>query len=493
MSVASVLGKGFTFQLLLRASGEDEEHLAEITEHLVQRGILREGTDKRLEFVRDELRAEVYGSLTDTRRRLLHKKAADALEATGPADVATIFALARHFYLGKVDDRGQEYNRLAAEFAARSMSPAVARDHLERALECHRRARPLDRSGEVEIALELAVQLDRLGELKEGEALLQEILDHPERLTEVSRRQQMLIRIYLAHLVTEQGRWDEAYGLTQELIDHPDTKANPVTLIAVHRLRGEVQYYLGQYAESLTQHDAALAIARQIGDAREIALETVRRANVLGMIPGRYDEAVSDYRQATDALIALGERGEAAYALLFLGIVQSQHGRNPDGLRSLERALELAEEAHDLRRIGWSLFNLADLLQEEGEIAVAEERLHRSRAVLEKIGDRFGVAQTHIIGGKILLRKRELPEAELELLEAYRLVRELHTPADELDVVLRLAEVAFARGDLRQATSRMEELSRRGIEKIRPDLMTDFSRLDSQLRGEGGHPGSPPS
>ncbi|MCI4332032.1 MAG: AAA family ATPase [Thermoplasmata archaeon] len=492
MSVASVLGKGFTFQLLLKASGEDEEHLAEITEHLVRRGILRERGDEQFEFVRDELRAEVYGSLTDTRRRLLHKKAAEALEATGAADVATIFALARHFYLGKIDDRAQEYNRLAAEFAARSKSPAVARDHLERALECHRRARPLDRAGEAEIALELAVQLDRLGELKSAEGLLRELIRDPERLAEVGPRQQLLVRVYLAHLLTEQGRWEEVETLTTELAGLPETNAHPLAQIAVHRLRGEVRYYLGRYDESLTEHDQALALARKAGDARETALEVVRRANVLGMIPGRFEEAVHDYREATESLIALGERGEAAYALLFLGVVQSQHHQNAQGLLSLQRALALAEEAHDLRRIGWSLFNIADLLQEEGRLEEAEERNRRSRAILEKVGDRFGLAQTHIIAGKILRKKPDLAEAEIELLEAYRLVRELHTTADELDVVLRLAEVAWARGDHPQAASRVEELGRREIERVRPDLAADYLKLRTQLGGEAGHAGSPP-
>jgi tetratricopeptide (TPR) repeat protein len=491
MSVASVLGKGFTFQLLLKASGEEEERLAEITEHLVRRGILRERDDEHLEFVRDELRTEVYGSLTDTRRRLLHKKAAEALEATGAADVATVFALARHFYLGKIDDRAQEYNHLAAEFAARSMSPAVARDHLERALECHRRARPADRSGEVEIALELSVQLDRLGELNAAEALLREILARPERLTDVPARQRMLVRVYLAHLLTEEGRWEEADLLTGELLAGEEAKAAPLTRIAIHRLRGEVRYYLGRYDESLSEHDEALTLARRLGDAREIALETVRRANVLGMIPGRFEEAVNDYRAATESLIELGERGEAAYALLFLGVVQSQHRQNAEGLASLKRALALAEEAHDLRRIGWSLFNIADLLQEEGHLEEAEERNRRSRAILEKVGDRFGLAQTHIIAGKILLRKPALAEAELELLEAYRLVRELHTPADELDVVLRLAEVAYARGDRAQAKSRVDELAKREIARIRPDLATDFVELRTRLEGGDGPPDAP--
>lgn len=490
MTVASILGSSFSFGVLLRASGEEEERLAEMTERLVGRGILRERPNEELEFVRDDLRSEIYSTLTDTRRRLLHKRAGEAIEATGPADVATIYALARHFHLGKVDDRAAQYNRLAAEFAARAFTFTVARHHLEIALDSHRRAYPSDLAGELTLTLELAAALDRVGELGRAERLLTESRTREELARVATPVQRALLQISLARILTDQGRWDEAEKLSRELVGSADTRSSPETEIAAHRLRGEILYYRGDYREALADHDEALRLAREQKDEREVAMETVRRANVLGMLPDRFEEALEGYRVASRDLIRLGDNGEAAYALLFRGLVLSQHGRAEEGLAELGEALRLAELAHDARRVGWALFDIADLLGEQGEVPRALEHNRRSREILERIGDRYGVTQTMIIQGKLLLKAGDPKAAEIELLDAYRLVRELNTPADELDVVLRLGEVAFARGDLSGASARLEEVERRALRRTRPDLVQDLESLQRRLADTGGPPGA---
>ncbi|MGC2034597.1 MAG: AAA family ATPase, partial [Thermoplasmata archaeon] len=425
VTVAAVLGKEFSFPFLLRASGEPEERLAEITERLSSRGILREQPDERFEFVRDDLRLQIYSDLTETRRRLLHRRAAEALEATGTADAATIYALARHFQLGRVEDKSALYNRLAGDFAARSFTPEVARDHYARALDSLRQATPYDAEGELELMIELAIQLDRVGELQAAERCLRDVLARP-KLVQIARpTQKALLHLSLARILYDQGRMDDANHLTMELLARYDPEAGPIPLIAIHRIRGEVLYYLGLYEESLNQTDEALAIARTQHNAREIALATQRRANVLGMIPGRFPEAVAAGRLAAEELERQGDLGEAAYARMFLGVLMSQHDRVDEGLQELENAVRLAENAHDQRRIGWALFNLADLLRETGQVSEARARNGRARQILEHVGDRFGLIQSRIIEGKILLGLGEASDAEVELLEAYRLSREL--------------------------------------------------------------------
>jgi tetratricopeptide (TPR) repeat protein len=488
LTVGSVLGREFPFDLLLKASEEDEEKLTEVLEQLVRLGAMRERPNEHLEFVRDDLRVHIYAGLTETHRRVLHKKAGEALEAMGPADPATVFALARHYSLGRIEDRAELYNRFAADFAMRSMSANVARFHLERAIEAHRKARPNDHAGEIEMVLDLAVQLDRLGELKPAEKLLRDLDDAPHLMRSASPAQRAMLKIYLARILTDQGRWDEADRWTSELLGSADVAATPETRIAVHRLRGEVLYYRGEYAESLHHHDLALATARELGRRREVALETVRRANVLGMIPGRLDEAVAAYRTSVAELRQLGDDAEAAYALVYLGVVVAQHGHLDESIVALHEAVGLAERAHDMRRVGWALFNIGDVERERGNLAEAESATNRAREILEKIGDRFGLAQTYITEGKIRRDRREFVEAERPLLEAYRIVRELRVRADELEVVLRLAEIAVGRGDLATARARADQLAQEEVVRFRPDLADDYRRLLAAVREAGGPP-----
>ncbi|MCI4335592.1 MAG: AAA family ATPase [Thermoplasmata archaeon] len=487
LTVAAILGRVFPFALLLRASDEDEEALSEIVQVLVHHGILKETAAEEIEFIRGDLRDQLDATLTAAHRRLLHRRAAEALEALGVADEATVYALALHYYLGKVDGKAAEFNRTAGELAAEASAPAVARQHLERALESQRRLTPRDRVAELELTLDLAVQIDRLGELNAAETLLRTALTEIANVPEIPASHRALVQVYLARILGDEGQWAETDQLTAPLLTGTGIPEGPLTQMTVHRLRGEMFYFRGKYDESLRHHDAALELARSLRNEREIARETVRRANVLGMIPGRLDEAIEGYHIASKALLGLGDKGEASYALLYLGVVLAQHGRLAESLDQLAAAGRLAEEAHEPRRLGWALFNAADVERELGEIARASEANRRAGEILGRVGDRFGLLQTHIVEGKIRLASGDLAGAEVELLEAYRLVRELRTPADELEVILRLAELAELRGDPAAARARLEELTRGRVDRLRPDLVPDLDRLRERL---GRSPGA---
>jgi len=489
MAVASVLGSEFPFPILVKASGEDEERLAESVDRLVGRGLLLEKAGELLAFPDDRPRAEIYSQLTESRRRLLHRRAGEALEASGGADIGTIYALARHFYLGKVDEKSLSYNRTAAEIAERVYAHETAREHLERALEAFRRLFPDDANGEAEILLELAQEVDHLGEFHAAEKLLR---DHLARRTAEGRIPppvRAMIELYIAQILSDQGEWRAADETTEKVLRTVDLSAHPLVCLALHRLRGEALYYEGRYGESLAEHAEELRIARASGNERATALSRSRTANVLAMT-GDAEQAIAEASAAAKILEELGDAREAAHAHLFLGVIFSSRPPAPGRFEAAEaqfsEAIRLAEKAHDQRRVGWALFNSADVLREAGRLDEAAEKVRRSREILERLGDRFGVVQSMIIEGKIGLDRGQYDRAEADLLEAYRLVRELKAPADEVDVLLRLAQLSFARGDRGSARRRVAELERQNLRTLRPDVVADLDRLEAALaKAEG--------
>ncbi|HEY6238399.1 MAG TPA: AAA family ATPase, partial [Thermoplasmata archaeon] len=132
---ASVLGKEFDFGTLDIACGQEEERLSEHLDRLVHEGLLREKAGEVYEFVSERVRVDVYSQLTETRRRLLHRKVARALLERDGVTASNLYELARQFYLGRDDVRGVDLNRRAAEAAARAFAFDTAAVHLERALE----------------------------------------------------------------------------------------------------------------------------------------------------------------------------------------------------------------------------------------------------------------------------------------------------------------------------------------------------------------------
>ena len=498
LAVASVIGPETPFDLLLKASGEDEERLTEIVDRLVGRGLLLERPGERLLFASDRVRSELYDRLTETRRRLLHRRVGIALESTGTADAATIYVLARHFHLGRVDEKALRYNRAAAGIAASAHAPEDARRHLERALESFRHLTPDDWAGETELVLELAQQMDFAGEFHDAEATLRRHLGRPGLARRVPLPVRALAEAFLARIQTDLGDWKGAEEVTARLLSTEGLEGSPSVLIALRHLRGESLFYLGRYAEALAEHDAELALARSTGNARAVALGQARRASVLRMV-GRLTEALDEGREAAAALARLGDLRGASYAHLFVGVMLSslppESASLDDKLAEFHEAIRLGEDAHDPRRVGWALFNAADILREAGRLEEAASANARARQTLERIDDRFGLVQSLIVAGKIALDRREFDRAEADLLDAYRIVRELGAPADEVDVVLRLAQLSFARGDVASARRRVEELERLNLVALRPDVAAEFERLLKALgetKGKGGDARGPP-
>ncbi|MGA8710406.1 MAG: AAA family ATPase [Thermoplasmata archaeon] len=494
IDVASVLGAEFSFGILLRASGEDEERLAEAVDRLVGQGLLFERPGETLAFPEDRLREETYARLTESRRRLLHRRAGEAIEAMGNADLTTIYALARHFYLGRVDEKSVHYNRIAAEIADRALAPDVARDHLARALESQRDLHPDDRDGESEIVLELSRTTNELGRLQEAEEILRDFLESGTTDPRLSPRSRATLEIYLARVLSDRGDWRAAGEVAGKVLSSPGLEGQLLVRLGAHRLLGEALFYEGHYPEALAQHTEEIRLAREVGNERASALGLARRAGVLAMM-GQSEKAVAEAREAAAELERVGPARESAQAHLFLGVLiagsRSATPHHEEAIAEFAEAIRLAEKAQDPRRQGWALFNTADILREAGQFEEAVEKVQRARDILERIGDRFGLIQSMIIRGKIAIDRGEYDLAEADLLEAYRLVRELNAPADEVDVVLRLAQLSYARGDRASARRRVAELERQNLPGLRPDVAEDFERLRNALAVKDGDADGP--
>jgi tetratricopeptide (TPR) repeat protein len=484
LTIASVLGPKSRFSILTRTTDENEETLAETVERLVHQGLLRETGNEVFEFTRDALREELYAGLTETRRRILHRRVGEAIEASAPKEVEAVFVLAHHYHLGRVDAKSLEYNRTAARFAADSYLPGVALVHLERALEAHRRGRPDHLAEEIDLLLDMVRQLRRVGELDRAERTLRQVTDRSDFIAAATPPQRDLLPLYLALVRSDQGRWDEADRLVSELIRaRAGTAWDPAVRLVALRLAGELAYFRGDYPSSLRYHDEGLATAQEMGNARESLLEEVRYARALSMRPGELGASILRLKAAAAALERSGEKAEAAEAYLYVGVALGMAQQTEETLRSFEHALGLAREANDPRRAGWALFDIADTLHTLNRLDEAEARNREAREQLERVGDRFGLAQTYVYEGKIRLSRSDPDGSERVLAQALAIFEEQNMEADIVEARLRLAEVAGTRENWPAVREHLADLDRRRIAELRPDLVADLEALRKRLPG----------
>lgn len=492
LSYASVLGKEFSFPLLHRASGEEEEKLAEAVESLVRRGLLREKGGERYEFIHDELRVEVYTSLTEVRRAILHRKVAETLERElpreGSPDPRLIYELARHWFLAGADEKALEYNVRAAELGKKSLSPQTAAHHLERALEVHRRLRPEDRAGETSLAIELALQLDAFGEVPRATSVLEDLLGRAHRSREsFSPRDRARIAVHMAKILIHSGEVIRAFPLTDEALEALGKEGDPQLVGHAHRLRGTVEFYRGRYAEAEKEYEGARGFFEKAQSPLDVARTMISLGNVMTMTrpPRPVAEVEALYLGPIQELETRGEASEAATAANNLALFYLERMGLAQAVRQMERALQLAEKGKEPRMLGWCEFNMADLKLRMGELAQAEELNRRARGHLERVGDKIALIQVALNEGRLLQARGDFPHAELALLDAYRQARQVSLEPDELEVLLRLCELSVQRGEYDSASQKLAEIERRSIRSVRPDLLPELEKVRATLTANG--------
>jgi tetratricopeptide (TPR) repeat protein len=490
LDAAAVLGPEFPFALLLRASGApDEERLAETVDRLVEGGFLVERPGELLAFPEDRLREEAYRHLSEGRRLELHRRAGEAMEAMAAGGLASVFALARHYYLGGKSSESARYNRLAAEIAQRAPALDVAHEHLVRALQSQRDVRPEDLDQESGLVLELARVTEWLGHLREAEQVLREFLERRTSDRHLSSGRRATLEVFLAQVMADQGDMPAASALAQKILDSPGLEDQLLVRIGAHHHVAMALYYEGQYPEAVAHHTEELRLAEVVGNTLLILRARVWRVAGLAMM-GETEKAIAEAREITAARDRLGSVRESAQAHLFFGDILadacSPPARRAEAIEEYATAIRFAEEAQDPRRIGWALYKTAELLREAGRLEEATEKIRRASEILGGIGDGAGLALTLKVRGQIATDQGSYARAEADLLEAQRRLHELDRRLEEIDVVLQLARLACARQEFSTALRHSNELGRMRLTVLRPDLVPEFVRINKTIEGKQG-------
>jgi DNA-binding SARP family transcriptional activator len=331
LAAAAVVGRPFDADLVREVSGRNEEETVGSLEELMRRGLLVE-VDAASYAFRHEQARRVAGDLTSSgRRRLLHRRAAEALAARDRSG-ASAGAVAQHFRDAGRETEAAEWFRVAGVHARGLYANAEALAHFREALGLgHDDPAALHE----EIGDLLTLGGDYSAALESYEAAA--ALAPAERLASIAHRT----------------------GL-------------------VHLRRGEWELADSSFAEAL----AALPDDADVLEARLLADRSLTAHR-------RHDgEAQALAQQALELADAAGDRRALAQAHNILGILASGRGDHAEARALLERSLELASEEDDPSARAAALNNLALDLRAEGQLERALELTEEALALCAAVGDR---------------------------------------------------------------------------------------------------------
>ncbi len=135
MEVAAVIGRSFSSEILLRAAKADAAEMVTALDELWRRHIVSDRDSDAYDFSHDKLRQTVYEAISPARRRWLHGRVAQALEASAPKQAEALAGrLAFHYEAAGQAQRAFQQHQEAAISAQRHYAYQAAALHLQGAI-----------------------------------------------------------------------------------------------------------------------------------------------------------------------------------------------------------------------------------------------------------------------------------------------------------------------------------------------------------------------
>ena len=428
MEGASVLGHNFDLDTVSLTAGRSESETLDALEEVAAHQLLLAKAGI-YQFQHEIVREVIYRDLSHYRRRLLHRRAGQALEKLHPGEVA---ALAMHFERADQPGRAARYALRAGIGAKELFAHVEARTWFDRALallqmeaqtlegpqalEANHRAR-IEALGERGWALRLVGEMAAYARDLEEESRLVEQLHDPGALAHIRQRQasahtwfcrygealaaadegvrlsqRMGDRFFEALCWREQGLAARALGDYERAEDALQRALGLFTALeqdslCVHVLGNLSTLYIYQarYAQAMDMARQALAVC----DAAQLLLDRRLPLGDLGAASLAMGDRVLARQYLEESLSLAGQvtdRTQEILCLGHLGWLEAQERQPEQALIRLQSGLSLAEQIDSCNEQAWLHAGLAEAYYQVGRQDQALIHAHRAAALAEDSG-----------------------------------------------------------------------------------------------------------
>ena len=397
LNTAAVIGRSFDFETLREASGRSEEEAITALEQLIDQGLVEEvrsaGGEQGLvyDFCHQKLRELVYEETSLIRRRLLHRRVAEALvnRARGHRETGALAGqIAYHYRLAGQDSTAADYFFLAGEYARTLYANAEA-------LRDFRSALALGYPDTAKLHEAIGDVLTLLGEYAEAVTSYETAaaLCEPAALPGLEHK--------LGNVHHRRGEWElaeshfeaalAALGETGSSGELARIYADWSLTAHMHRAHGGA----AQTADPWELARQALRLAEAADDTRALA-QVHNLLGVLARVAGDLANAQQHLETSLRLAETLNDPGARAAALNNLALAYAAGGALDRALALEETALAVCVAQGDRHREAALHNNLADLLHAAGRSQEAMPHLRQAVAIYSEIGVEAGAVQPEV-------------------------------------------------------------------------------------------------
>ncbi|HEY6103341.1 MAG TPA: protein kinase [bacterium] len=332
LTVASVVGRRFTFDVEQQSAGTSEDELLDALDEAGRAQLIREhgtGRESAYEFAHALIREVLYDGLAHRRRMALHQKVGEALEIV---------------YGARTDDVIED---LAYHFT-------------------HAQASSVEKA--IDYSLRAAKKSMGLFAHEEAVRFYKDTLDLLRELRDEAREADVQVSVGLA--LTYLDKTDEAVAAFEAALAFYERRGDRTTVARIHRLIGHALERHWEFQRAVTHLERALAgldPATQLDDILQTHVDLARAHAFLD----EDDPSELHGREALRLGKEAGSLSVQAHALTTLGLTAwHRTGRREDAAAYYREAIEVARQAPDVEgyyALGRALNNLAIFHWERGE------------------------------------------------------------------------------------------------------------------------------
>jgi DNA-binding SARP family transcriptional activator len=399
LTAAAVIGRSFDVDTVREASGRSDEEVIGALEELVRLGLIHEvpGPVTWYDFGHEQVRVLVYEQAGLARRRLLHRRVAQALAGHGRGQDTAVAAasVARHFQLAGRDAEAADWFARAGERAAALYANREAVAHYQAALALghHDAARLQVALGDLHTLLgdygaalaayeaaaarcepgalaavehKLGGLHNRRGDWEAADAHLAAALAAlpgdqgeagPDGAAATAARARLVAdRSLVAH---RRGHADQAVRLAAEALELAERAADPAALAQCHNLVGVLATSAGDHQHAQDHLERSLALAENLPDpgGRVAALNNLALAH---RAAGRLEPALRFTTAALELCAAQGDRHREAALHNNLADLYHAAGRPDEAMTHLKQAVAIFAEVGEPDRLEPAIWQLVE-------------------------------------------------------------------------------------------------------------------------------------
>ncbi len=379
LRTAAILGKSFQFAELAAVADRSEDELLDAVDEAVAAQLLETGAGESVAFTHDKIREVLYHELNPIRRRRLHYRVAEGLEALREqGGRVAVEDLAHHSMEGGCLERGFDYAMQAAADAARLYAYCDSLRLYERAREC---AEGLGRTAEL---ARLDTAMGDVYALK-GEPLA--AAGHYERALAATADPAEAVRLKCligeCYVVVGDSR---ALSYVGEARASLDPEVQPAEVARATMIEARFHHYHGQSAR-------AAELLRQALEPAERAGETMLLGWIYGYLAGAYQHLIEfeESNRWAQRCIDLGAARDnpnvESIGVEFHMENAFMRGRWREALEHAARHRVLGERAHSSDRLAWNHLGATHARIGLGELAAAGAVADAGIELADRLGD----------------------------------------------------------------------------------------------------------